>query len=165
MEVPTVFICSDSYSDLHKDLQALCFPFDVFEGNIYYKLYSTAEDAGNLGADPFEEDSENDVFNVEFNISRVILMKTQIAELMKGDFELLIDLLYMTKHIAKNANSTIKSLLKLSFQYLFMKDYIKVVQILSDAINLFEDEEYPDSVLLKQAKIIKSKANQKLQVL
>lgn len=162
MELPSVFACSDTYSDLHKDLQAMCFPFDVFEGKIYYKLNSTSE---NIGVDPFNDESETEMFNVEFNISRAILMKGQIAELMKGNFEVLIELLYMTKHIAKYANSTIKSLLKLGFHYLFMKDFVKVVQILSDTINLFEAEEYPDIVLLKQVNSIKSKALQKLKVL
>lgn len=163
-----MLLCSDTYADLHHDLQILCFPFDVFEGNIYYKLYSSYEnivsedDAGEMEMDWNLKDDEDEIFNTDFNYTRVILMKNQIAELIKSNFDLLIELLYMTKHIAKFANSTIKSLLKLAFHYLLVNDYVKVVQILNDTIDLFRGEEFPDKVLFNQVKSIKAKVNHKL---
>lgn len=107
-------------------------------------------------------DDEDDIFSSDFNFSRIILMKGQIAELIKSNFDLLIELLYMTKHIAKFANSTIKSLLKLAFHYLLVNDYVKVVQILNDTIDLFRAEECPDKVLFNQVKTIKAKVNHRL---
>ena len=149
----------DVYNSLHPELQFLCLPFDYTDNKIIYKLYTCDKGVSTV------VDSEEEIFNNDFNLLRVILMREQTIDIINLDCELLIELLNSTEHVCKNISSTLKSLMKLAFNYLFLNDYNKVIQILEDILSLFSKNDIHDSVYKNKIKhmddIIKQKIRNK----
>lgn len=107
--------------------------------------------------------SEAEIYQNEFNLIRVISMKEQTQEIINIDFELLIELLNSTDHVCQNVSSTVKSLMKLAFSYLFKNNYKKVIEIIQDVIGIFNRNGFYDSVYALKIKLIESKIKAKLK--
>ncbi len=135
----------------------MCLPFDYVKKNLIYKLFTT-----DLGVNRLEY-SEAETYENEFNLIRVISMKEQTQEIINLDFELLIELLNSTDHVCQNVSSTVKSLMKLAFNYLFKNNYNKVIEIIRDVIGIFNRNGFYDTVYALKIKLIESKIKAKLK--
>ena len=153
----SLIISSSIYDNLHRDLLIFCYPFDIFKRDLFYKLYS---ESSFLDQQP--EENEEYVYQREFNINRVSSMKNQISEILKYNFEILIELLYSTLHVAKNVNGTIKSLTKLAFHYLIINKYRKVNDILTDMLRELIKQEGYDQVFYMRMRFLKLQISKKL---
>ena len=138
-------------------MQVFCFPFDIFQKHILYKVYS-------FSGVQFNPEDENSLYNEEFNVQRLVTMKTQINDALKTNFEILIELLYSTSHIAYQVNGTIKSLAKLAFHFLIKNKYRKVEQILTDLLKEIVREDAFDSVFYLRMKLLKDQITRKIQL-
>jgi hypothetical protein len=157
--IPTVLMTSEAYNDLHRDLQAFCFPFDIFQKQIFYKIYSFYDIQSN------KEDNSTDLYLEEFNVQRLIAMRNQINVALSINFEILIELLYSSLQIAYQVNQTTKSLANLAFHNLINNNYQKVDQILIDLLKELIKEDTFDSVFYLKMKLLKDHSARKLQTL
>lgn len=107
--------------------------------------------------------NEEEIYQSEFNLMRVISMKEQIEESLKLDFEILLELLNSSDHVCQNYSSTVKSLMMLCFNNLVSTNYRKVYAILNDTINLFDKIDFGDYVYLKKVKAMEKCVRGKLQ--
>lgn len=89
-------------------------------------------------------------------------MKSQITEILKYNFEILIELLFSTLHVAKNVNGTIKSLTKLAFHYLIINKYRKVNDILTDMLKELIKQEGFDQIFYLRMRFLKEQIIKKI---
>lgn len=95
-------------------------------------------------------------------------MRDQSKEIINIDFELLIELLNSTDHVCQNVSSTVKSLMKLGFFFLFKNNYSKFLEILQDTIKFIKKIDSYDMVylskLIQMTDKLKSKIKEKKEI-
>ena len=154
---PSLFISESVFNNLHQELQAFCLPFDYRNKNIIYKLYTTDVSIETV------EQPEEEILDDEFSLFRVITMKDQTNDLLQINFEFLIELLNSTNHVCINISSTVRTLAKLAFNFIFLNDYKKASMIIEDTIKLFDRNDPHDSVYLSKLKLINKKLQEKIK--
>lgn len=156
-EVP-IIVPTEIYNQVNKCLQSLCFPYDVTEETIYYKIYNEGLD----DSVSYSQDEEKEILSFDFNIDKLVKLKNSIKFLVdEGDIESVISFLLISEK-QSHLNTTIKSLIKLSFQFYMKEEYEKVLEILEDIFALFNQEEYHDKDLFFKMKQLKETVQQKL---
>ena len=156
---PAIILDTDVYNKLHLDLQVLCFPYDITDENIFYKVYCPELQ---IEVKSNNIDNENKLFDEEFNLNAMYKMKQKIKTTIFIDLEVLLDNYYNSNHIPININSTIKSLTKLAFHFILIKKYDKVFEILKDICVLLEEEETLDKDYYFKIKQLKDQIQQEV---
>lgn len=106
-----------------------------------HKIYSFNFESENT---IYEEKEE---FALEFNINETRMRKEEIFNVMKLNFDLLIENLFSSYSINKqNYNLIIKSMINLAFHNLVQKNYIVVLNILNDLIYEFDSQDFYDEI-------------------
>lgn len=150
-----VYLTNDVFEDLHFELQNLCLPFNIYDEIIYYKLFSNNMLYGIEADDEYAQQ-----FKEEFSLPRVYLIRNHVKELSKVSFDILLQMLVSTNHIAQNLNLTVKSLSKLSFHYILQNNLKKAYEVILDTLTLMKkekviDEFYISNMLRIRDEIIK----------
>lgn len=117
---PVVLIENSTYLNLHPEIKSFILPFDIYKNTMIHKLYNSDMSYKDVMY------NEEEIYQSEFNLMRVISMKEQIEESLKLDFEILLELLNSSDHVCQNYSSTVKSLMMLCFNNLVSKNYRKV---------------------------------------
>lgn len=151
-----VIITSGVYRELHADLQILCYPYDISNSDILYKLYFCSVNKDEKGTEAEEEF----VISDEFSTEKIIELKEQTKIIAESDFDMLIDLLYLNNDVAQQADQTLKSLTKLVFNYIIENQLTKVLDVLEDIFTIMSEKESYDKDFYLKMKQLKDKVQQ-----
>lgn len=154
----SVILSQEVYKQLHPDFQVFCYPYDIID-DIYYKIYCPEVNEPDFLMNLIGEES---IIEQEYNLQSIIKKRESNQSLLYFSFDSVIDNIFMSNYIAQNNNTSIKSLAKLAFHYILLKDYKNVHEILDDICILFEEETSVDRDYFWKIKQYKDKAQQKL---
>jgi hypothetical protein len=157
-----VIVSSDVYNELNTDLQILCFPYEITDHNIYYKVYNNVLPQHEDNSSIISLKHDNEALNKEFNIERIVEIKNLISKLANDDFDSLIDYIFVNNTLTSHVNLTMKSLTKLAFHQLISEDYMKVLEILDDIFILINQEGTYDKDFYCKMKQLKETIQQKV---
>lgn len=148
----SVILSNEIYNELHKDLKIFSFPIDIFNNDLIHKIYSFNFESENTINEEKEE------FALEFNINETRMRKEEIFNVIKLNFDLLIENLFSSYNINKqNYNLIIKSMINLAFHNLVQKNYTIVLNILNDLIYEFDSQDFYDEIFYMKIRDLQEK--------
>ena len=157
-----IIVTSEVYNELNSELQVLCFPYEITDNNIYYKIYYHGLFQDEENTTLFSIKNENHNLNKDFNIERIVEIKNLITKLANEDFDSLIDYIFLNNNLTSHVNLTMKSLTKLAFHQVLCEDYLRVLEILDDIFILINQEEVYDKDFYCKMKQLKETIQQKI---